>query len=905
MDNRAKFNSLREQYPCFEYKGFEYGIEQGDFKVQFHFVCGNHSFSPTHVFKQKDFYSFTHLSKEQTELLLFNIGMIELVSYWKAFCSPTILIHFWRLNKEQTDFWRKIYFYGLGEFFFLNSIDADIDSFVNFEFEGEREMKALDFDLEDKYIVPIGGGKDSVVTLDLLCGAGRDVRTLIVNPRGATLDCCKQAAIEQKDILEDRRSIDAHLLELNQQGYLNGHTPFSAMLAFTSLLFAAFSKRRHIALSNESSANESTVRGAKINHQYSKSIEFENDFRSYVSKYICKDFDYFSFLRPLSELHIAKLFSQLDYQYVFKSCNVGSKQDIWCGNCPKCLFAFIILSPFLEKDVLKAVFGKNLFEDENLLNFLLQLCGIGEQKPFECVGTIEEVNAAIAMRIHKEEPSESEILLTKWLQLPVAKQYMAIKSFDDLFALQKEHNLLQRDFDIFSNPYPAIKKAALRRILKGHTPVILGFGREGKSSLKLLESISENQHIIISDQNAVSLGQNAGTVEQNAESKISNGKAKNQMPKAEYRAMTKDELSEGTLFLKTPGVPYKNINFIPPQKISSQTDLFLQLFHSQTIAISGTKGKSTTSSLVYKIIKDQNPNVVLAGNIGIPLFDMINSIDEKTIIVAELSAHQAEFLHRSAHISVLLNLYEEHLDHFDSCDNYWNAKFNLARKQSEGDFFIFNGEDKRIKSLLASNGILSELRPFKGSDYVYPEPQYLKGDHNRLNALAALQVADILGLDKEQAVQSIVNFEPLAHRLQAVGTINGVTYYNDSISTIPEATLAALQALKDVQTLILGGKDRGIDYGVLVEGLKKFDVKNIAFTGKAGQRMLSLIEQSGMRFNTLVSDDYKEIVRWCSEHTEKGKICLLSPAASSYDMFRNFEHRGEVFSELVKRIGKE
>ena len=325
-------------------------------------------------------------------------------------------------------------------------------------------MQALDFDLEDKYIVPIGGGKDSVVTLDLLYGSGRDVRTLIVNPRGATLDCCKQAGIEQKDFLEDRRSIDAHLLDLNRQGYLNGHTPFSAMLAFTSLLFAAFSKRRHIALSNENSANESTVRGAKINHQYSKSIEFENDFRSYVSKYICKDFNYFSFLRPLSELHIAKLFSQLNYQYVFKSCNAGSKQDIWCGNCPKCLFAFIILSPFLAKDVLKAVFGKNLFDDENLLTYLMQLCGEGEQKPFECVGTIDEVNAAIAMRIHKEEPSQSEILLTKWLQLPVAKEYMERKSFDALFALQQEHNLSKEDFNILSNPYPAIKKAALRRI---------------------------------------------------------------------------------------------------------------------------------------------------------------------------------------------------------------------------------------------------------------------------------------------------------------------------------------------------------------------------------------------------------------------------------------------------------
>ncbi|MBO5963508.1 MAG: hypothetical protein J6P97_03405, partial [Bacteroidales bacterium] len=385
-DNSEKYKQLREAYSCFEYKGFEYGIQEGDFEMVFHFSCGEHSFNPKHIFKSKDFYSFTDLNKEQLDLLVFNVGMIELVSYWKAFCSKKIRICNYSLDSQQQDFWRKIYFHGLGEFFFVNEIQTDINSFVEFEFEKTEILKPCRFDLEDRYIVPIGGGKDSVVSLDLLYGAGRDVRTFIINPRGATLDCCSNANISRDEILEDRRTIDAHLLELNAQGFLNGHTPFSAMLAFTSLLVAAFSKRKHIALSNESSANESTVKGEKINHQYSKSLEFENDFRSYVSKYISPDFNYFSFLRPLTELHIAKLFSQLKYQYVFKSCNAGSKQDIWCGNCPKCLFAFVILSPFLEKEVLKQVFGKNLFEDENLKTYLLQLCGIGEQKPFECVG---------------------------------------------------------------------------------------------------------------------------------------------------------------------------------------------------------------------------------------------------------------------------------------------------------------------------------------------------------------------------------------------------------------------------------------------------------------------------------------------------------------------------------------
>ena len=887
-DNSEKYKQLRETYSCFEYKGFEYGIVDGDFEMVFHFSCSEHSFNPKHIFKSKDFYSFTELNKEQLDLLVFNVGMIELISYWKAFCSKKIKICNFYLDSCQQDFWRKIYFHGLGEFFFVNGIQTDINRFVEFEFEKTEILKPCRFDLEDRYIVPIGGGKDSVVSLDLLYGAGRDVRTFIINPRGATLDCCSNANISRNEILEDRRIIDAHLLELNAEGFLNGHTPFSAMLAFTSLLVAAFSKRKHIALSNESSANESTVKGEKINHQYSKSLEFENDFREYVSKYISPDFNYFSFLRPLTELHIAKLFSQLKYQYVFKSCNAGSKQDIWCGNCPKCLFAFIILSPFVEKDVLRQVFGKNLFEDENLKTYLLQLCGVGEQKPFECVGTIEEVNIAIAMRIKSNPATENEILLQEWLKLPFANQYLYQIDTDFCFTPQQEHNLLPRDFEIFASSYSAIKKAELRRMLSREKIAILGFGREGKSSLNLLKELMPNSNLIVADGDKELISQNQDS--------------ENSFQEIEFRFLEEGQFDDVSLFVKTPGIPCSAIGFVAKEKLSSQSDIFLRLFSNQVVAISGTKGKSTTSSLLYKIIKDQNPNVVFAGNIGLPLFEVFDKINEETIIVVEMSAHQLQFINKSPRISILLNLYEEHLDHFEDCSQYWNAKFNLAAKQDEDSYFVYNSEDERIQSLLQINKPKSKLIGFCKEEYVYPEPMYLKGEHNKLNAIAALKVAEILGLNKERAIESLMQFEPLQHRLQLVATIDEVTYYNDSISTIPEATIAALEALKDVQTLILGGKDRGIDYSVLVKGLSKYSIENIAFVGEAGKRMNQILKTAGLNYNCLESNNYEEIVKWCAEKTQKGKICLLSPAASSYDMFRNFEHRGEVFSDLVKAL---
>ena len=361
MNNTEKFLEFRQNYPIFIYEKFEYEIEQTGLKIKFTFINGKHCFSPTLFVEKKHFLSFSHLSKEQLDLLVFHMGMVELVSYWKAFCSPKVIIKPFALREKQIEFFKKLYYNGLGEFFYVNGINISQEEFMTIENANNTYTSPQNFETFDQYIVPIGGGKDSVVTLDLLMSANRDVVPFIINPRGATTECCLKAGFSQEETLICKRAIDAHLLELNSQGCLNGHTPFSAMLAFTTLLISALTKRKYIALSNEDSASESTVKGSEVNHQYSKSLEFENDFRNYVSEFISQDFYYFSFLRPLSELHIAKLFSKLNYQSVFKSCNAGSKQNIWCGKCPKCLFAFIILSPFLSKEELIEIFSKNLF----------------------------------------------------------------------------------------------------------------------------------------------------------------------------------------------------------------------------------------------------------------------------------------------------------------------------------------------------------------------------------------------------------------------------------------------------------------------------------------------------------------------------------------------------------------
>ena len=263
----------------------------------------------------------------------------------------------------------------------------------------------------------MGGGKDSAVTLDVLKSEGMAIRPFIINPLPSAFGTIEAAGIEADTIITVNRTIDPRLLLLNDEGYLNGHTPFSAMLAFVTLLAARLGNMRHIALSNES--------GTKINHQYSKSWEFEKDFRDYVHAHISEDFNYFSFLRPLNELQIARLFARRPKFYgSFNSCNVGGRTDTWCTQCPKCLFTWIILSPFINQQKLISIFGHHLLDDESLKPTFDELTGLAAEKPFECVGTTEEVNAALQRVVKSMAGMHLPALLRYYKQVmtPVERQ---------------------------------------------------------------------------------------------------------------------------------------------------------------------------------------------------------------------------------------------------------------------------------------------------------------------------------------------------------------------------------------------------------------------------------------------------------------------------------------------------
>jgi len=399
-NNREKFNKLRAEYPFLAFDGFDYQYSDKGLRVQFHFsLSDKYVFHPTMMVPAKDFFIPGNINESFLENILFHIGMVESISYWKAACPPKLIIRGHSLSQEQVNWWKKLYYNGLGEFLYLNGIAVKPEHFIQIESEPGHSMKPFSLQLEKTAIVPVGGGKDSVVTLEILGNDNGNI-PLILNPRDASKGTVMKMGLYYDSIVEVQRSIDPVLLELNAKGFLNGHTPFSALLAFVSVLAAGLSGKKYIALSNESSANESTVQGSEINHQYSKSVEFEEDLRYYLNKFITPEIEYFSFLRPLNELQIARLFSGFPkYFDVFKSCNVGSKTDTWCGSCAKCLFTYIILSPFVSQEKLESLFGKNLFQDVELWPLLRQLSGMTLAKPFDCIGTIDEVNAALQMTL--------------------------------------------------------------------------------------------------------------------------------------------------------------------------------------------------------------------------------------------------------------------------------------------------------------------------------------------------------------------------------------------------------------------------------------------------------------------------------------------------------------------------
>ncbi len=430
---------------------------------------------------------------------------------------------------------------------------------------------------------------------------------------------------------------------------------------------------------------------------------------------------------------------------------------------------------------------------------------------------------------------------------------------------------------------------------------ILGFGREGRSTYKMLEKYCTCKSITICDLNPVD--RSALNLPDSVE--IISG--------SDYQA----SLNSFDVVFKSPGIVLET----PPEEleclITSETQIFFECFRSQIIGITGTKGKSTVTSLIYHILSESGRyDCRIAGNIGIPVFDIADTMNPDTVVVCELSCHQLEYMSVSPFTAVMLNLYEEHLDHYGTFERYAAAKRNIYLHQQPGDRFFCNYDilpekiassvfsisntDRRAEFFVGNGSVTCNMGPV----YKIPVDKIrLLGEHNHYNIAVSYLVCQLYGIDDSEFGSALESFIPLAHRLEFTAEKNGVRYYDDSISTACATAIEAVKSVPSPGTILVGGMDRGIDYTELIDFLGSTDI-NVICMEKSGKRIFDEIKSNDFKLPERVYyvQHLDEAVKLAAEITPSGTSCVMSPASASYGIFRNFEERGDAFKELVSQI---
>jgi len=365
---------------------------------------------------------------------------------------------------------------------------------------------------------------------------------------------------------------------------------------------------------------------------------------------------------------------------------------------------------------------------------------------------------------------------------------------------------------------------------------------------------------------------------------------------------------------KSPGIRLSDPIRVPAElegKLTSQTDLFIEAFRERVIGITGTKGKSTTTSLLHHVLKtcleaqtgasdapDSAAGIsgatgfrtaYLVGNIGVPCLDYFDEMAKNdAIAVFELSCHQLAYTKVSPHWSIFLNLYEDHLDFYGDRETYFAAKRHITEFQTSEDVLYLGTDVPPLQT---------EAQITRVTERYADDAMRLLGEHNRYNAAFVASLAtEQFGLDPGAVSRAIEEFPGLPHRLQHVATVNGIRYYDDSISTIPEATIQAVESVPDTATVLVGGMDREIDYRSLIRFIPEHPEVNFIFMYASGARIFEEVKSCE---NTCYAPDLAAAVARARELTPAGKACVLSPAAASYGYFKNFEERGDRFAELV------
>ncbi|MEG1614023.1 MAG: UDP-N-acetylmuramoyl-L-alanine--D-glutamate ligase [Oscillospiraceae bacterium] len=419
---------------------------------------------------------------------------------------------------------------------------------------------------------------------------------------------------------------------------------------------------------------------------------------------------------------------------------------------------------------------------------------------------------------------------------------------------------------------------------KNKRVLILGFGREGRSTYNYIRKYLPDMPLAIADQNHINLEDENTTL----------------ICGHEYMSVVNDY----DIIMKSPGISVRDVSIDEKVVVTCQMELFLKFALCKKIGVTGTKGKTTTSTLIYKMLKSAGIDACLIGNIGVPVFEKLDD-SRGMVAVIEMSSHQLEFVRTSPDVAVITNIYPEHLDHYKGFDGYVNAKLNILRYQTSQDVLISNADQKitdftdrqiKAKHIQISvnddeeNEFLSKLARLNAN---------LKGRHNAQDIFFAAATASIVGASNEAIEKGVAEFYGIPHRMELVGEFRGIKFYNDCIATIPTAVMLAVDALEDVDTLIIGGMDRGLDYTDFITKLVDSKISNIICLPDTGYKIGKELEKLNKN-NVFFADDMQKAVEISFAKTAKGKSCLLSPAASSYNCYKNFEEKGNHFKELVK-----
>lgn len=832
------------------FKFSSYRLDPENREVFFNYEIGFTNKKPVSFTEKLFFPKPFYLGSVPSELLdniLSDLHIMLGISYYKMYCPPKIMMTR-GISREQSAFWNIVYKKGLGEFFFRNKINPK--NLINFPYSRKTTSESFKLSRKNRALVGIGGGKDSIVAVELLKEQKINITALSIETQKISSVVPEIVQKMRIGSLVVERYLDKKLFRENEGAY-NGHVPISAMFAFAGYFTALIYDYSYVIVANEFSSNFGNIKylGETINHQWSKSAEFEGLFQKYAKKFMSPDIVYFSALRSFYEIQIVKMFARhKEYLPFFTSCNRSFRihkerpQGLWCGECPKCVFMFLTLSAFLPKRELIKIFNKNLYEDKKLLSFFADVLGFGKMKPFDCVGTFDEAQAALFLSRKKFKDSA------------------VVKTF--LGKIKNPNKLIQKVFKAKPAPTlpPFFKFLGVKNVL------LLGYGKEGVAAEKYVKKFFPKIKIEIADKK----------------------------DDANYL----EKQFNFDLAIKTPGLPKESVK-IP---YTTGTNLFFSQIKNKTIGITGSKGKSTTASLILAILKEAGKKATLLGNIGNPMAEILTrTVDEDEIFVLELSSYQLDDVQYSPNIAVVLNLFPEHMNYHGSVEKYYEAKKNIIKFQNPWDTFIYNSRDTKLKSW-AEESMAKTISFDKGINLKNIK-SLLVGSHNEENIKAAITVARVLKIPEKTVGKAIQKFQPLPHRLEFVCEFKGVKFYDDAISTTPQSTIAAIKALKNVDTIFLGGLDRGYDFSRLAAVIDKSEIRNIVFFPDSGKKIEKELRKNSKKdYRILHTQSMREAVRFAFENTQFGKICLLSTASPSYSLWKNFEEKGKEFKKAVRGL---